>query len=281
VIKILKKKEILRLKQVEHILNEKNILSKIDHPFIVNLKCTFQDQRYVYLVMEYIVGGEFFTHLRRHRRFPNKTAQFYAAHIVLVFQYLHSKEIVYRDLKPENLLIDKTGHLKITDFGFAKIVESRTWTLCGTPEYIAPEILLNKGHGKPVDWWALGILIYEMLAGNPPFVDESPMGIYQKILSGKLTFPKFFSEAAKDLIRKLLTADITKRLGNLKNGAADIRNHKWFQDFDWTALYNYQLKAPWIPDVKSDHDTSCFDKYPDSKEAAEPVVLKDDPFKNF
>jgi hypothetical protein len=164
-VKMLKKSEIIRLKQVEHILAEKAILQSLDHPFIVNLHGSFQDRKYLYLIMEFVVGGEFFTHLRRAGRFNNDSSCFYAAQIVLIFQYLHSKDVVYRDLKPENLLLDHTGNIKLTDFGFAKKVDYRTWTLCGTPEYIAPEILLNKGHGKPVDWWALGILIYEMLAG--------------------------------------------------------------------------------------------------------------------
>ena len=128
---------------------------------------TFQDETYLYMVLEYSIGGEFFTHLRKACRFPNDTARFYAAGVVLTFEYLHNRNVIYRDLKPENLLLDNQGHLKICDFGFSKHVEpgSNTWTLCGTPEYLAPEIILNKGHGKAVDWWALGVLIFEMLAG--------------------------------------------------------------------------------------------------------------------
>ncbi|KAF4700337.1 protein kinase A catalytic subunit, partial [Perkinsus olseni] len=131
--------------------------------------------------------------------------------------------------KPENILLCADGYSKLTDFGFAKIIEpgARTYTLCGTPEYIAPEVLLNKGHGKPVDWWTLGILIYEMIVGQPPFCDEEPMGIYQKILAGKIYFPKYFDKNAKGLVKKLLTADLSKRYGNLKNGADDIKKHKW------------------------------------------------------
>jgi len=207
-LKILKKSAIIRLKQVDHITSEKEILMSLSHPFIVNLFGCFHDPRYLYLVLEYVVGGEFFTHLRKAGRFDNDTARFYAAGITTIFEYCHSKNIIYRDLKPENVLLGKDGYLKLTDFGFAKIIEYRTYTLCGTPEYIAPEVLLNKGHGKPVDWWTLGILVYEMIVGYPPFVDEDPMGIYQKILSGKIVFPKFFDKSGIVLVKKLLTADL-------------------------------------------------------------------------
>lgn len=163
--KMLKKAEVVRLKQVEHINSEKEILAQINHPFLVNLYCTFQDDRNLYMLLEYVVGGELFSHLRRAGKFSNETTMIYAGEIVLALEYLHSLDIIYRDLKPENLLLDEEGHIRITDFGFAKKVEDRTWTLCGTPEYLAPEIIQSKGHGKAVDWWALGILIYEMLAG--------------------------------------------------------------------------------------------------------------------
>eukprot|EP00002_Diphylleia_rotans_P030790 TRINITY_DN6367_c0_g1_i2.p1 TRINITY_DN6367_c0_g1~~TRINITY_DN6367_c0_g1_i2.p1 ORF type:complete len:372 (+),score=50.54 TRINITY_DN6367_c0_g1_i2:46-1161(+) len=184
--KIMKKLEVVRLKQVEHINTEKRILNQLRHPFIVTLYCSFQDDRSLYMLLEYINGGEIFSHLRRMGRFAPEAARFYSAQIVLILEYLHSLDIVYRDLKPENLLLDRQGYLKITDFGFAKVVIDRTWTLCGTPEYLAPEIIQSKGHGKGVDWWALGVLIYEMLVGYPPFFDDHPFGVYEKILSGKI-----------------------------------------------------------------------------------------------
>lgn len=282
-LKMLKKTEIIRLKQVEHIKAEKAILSRITHPYIVNLYHTFQDERCIYMLMEYVVGGELFSQLRREGRFVNDTARFYASEIILALEYLHNQNIVYRDLKPENLLLDKDGHIKITDFGFAKVVEDRTWTLCGTPEYLAPEIIQSKGHGKGVDWWALGILIYEMLAGYPPFYDDNPFGIYQKILAGKIDFPRHFDPNAKDLIKKLLTADRTKRFGCLKAGAGDIKTHKWFKGVEWDKLAFRQVKPPMVPQVAGDTDTSNFDKYPDSEEdQSPPLVGKDrDAFKDF
>ena len=168
------------------------------------------------MLFEYICGGELFSRLRKDGRFANDVALFYACEIALSLQYLHRMNIVYRDLKPENLLIDKEGHIKITDFGFAKqLTNDRTYTLCGTPEYLAPEIIKGSkvGYGKSVDWWALGILIFEMLSGYPPFYDNEPIGIYKKIVAGIIEFPRFFDVKAKDVIRKLLNPDLNYRLG--------------------------------------------------------------------
>lgn len=144
--------------------------------------------------MPYIAGGELFTYLRSEGNFAADQAMFYCAQVTLMFEYLQTKHILYRDLKPENVLIDEDGYLKLTDFGFAKVVETRTYTLCGTPEYLAPEVLLNKGHGKPVDWWTLGILTYEMIAGIDPFNNAEPMTIYTNILKGKIKFPRDFDK---------------------------------------------------------------------------------------
>lgn len=195
-----------------------------------------------------------------------------------IFEYLHGKNIVYRDLKPENILIEKTGYLKLTDFGFAKIIEGRTYTLCGTPEYLAPEIILNKGHGKPVDWWTTGILLYEMIAGIDPFSDDDPMMVYQKILKGKIKFPSTFDSNAKSLVKHLLEADLTKRYGNLKGGVSDIKGHRLFKNLDFTLLSQKQLPPPYIPKVKNNSDIGNFANYPDSDKVAVSVKKSDDPF---
>ena len=280
VMKILKKNEIIKQKQVDHVYSEFNILASLKHPFIVQLVgYNFEDPKYIYFIMDYIQGGELFTLLRTKGNFPVPQTRFYIAHIITIFEYLHSKNIVYRDLKPENILINKNGYLKLTDFGFAKILDNeKTYTLCGTPEYLAPEIILNKGHGKAVDWWTLGILLYEMLVGIDPFSDDDPMKTYQKILKGKINFPKTIDKDAKSLIKHLLTQDTSKRFGCLKNGVKDILNHRFFDGFDWKNFVYLTLTPPYIPDVKSEDDTSNFEKYPESDLETPAIDKKNDPF---
>ncbi|KAH7421598.1 hypothetical protein KP509_13G065400 [Ceratopteris richardii] len=260
-IKVLSKALIINQKQISHLKSEKEILQKIDFPFIVNLVGYSQDSNYVYLIMDYVCGGEFFTYLRNMRSFDEDTARFYAAQVLVIFEYLHSMDIIYRDLKPENILLDDKGNIKLADFGFAKKIDRRTYTLCGTPDYLAPEIILGKGHGKPVDWWAFGVLIYEMMAGCAPFYDNDPMATYQKILSGKLVFPASFSRSAKDLIRKLLTAELSKRLGCLKGGVDDIKNHSWFANVNWENIMKRRESPPIRPKTEGPDDTSNFEDY--------------------
>ncbi|KAI4554106.1 hypothetical protein MJG53_019405 [Ovis ammon polii x Ovis aries] len=235
--------DIIRLKQEQHVHNEKSVLKEVDHPFLVKLFWTGHDDRFLYMLMEFVPGGELFSYLRNRGRFSSNTGLFYAAEIVCAIEYLHSRDIVYRDLKPENILLDRDGHVKLTDFGFAKKLVDKTWTLCGTPEYLAPEVIQSKGHGRAVDWWALGILIFEMLSGFPPFFDDNAFGIYQKILAGKIDFPRHLEFSVKDLIRKLLVTDRTRRLGNMKNGAEDVKQHRWFRLVDWGAVPEKKLKV--------------------------------------
>jgi serine/threonine protein kinase len=215
------------------------------------MKGMTQDKKFIYFLLEYIAGGELFTVLRSDGSFSVEQSKFYSAQIITIFDYLHSKHIIFRDLKPENILINSNGYLKLTDFGFAKrLMEGKTFTLCGTPEYLAPEIILNKGHGKAVDWWTLGILTYEMLVGIDPFNDEDPMMVYQKIIKGKIKFPKTIDSDAKSLIKHLLDEDTSKRYGCLKNGTQDIFEHRWFKNFDWNSLLNMTIPAQYIPKIK-------------------------------
>ncbi|CAO3629230.1 unnamed protein product [Cunninghamella blakesleeana] len=273
--KVLKKTEVVRLKQVEHTNNEKHILELVAHPFLVNMWGTFQDDSNLYMVLDYIAGGEMFSLLRRSQKFPDHVAKFYAGEVLLAIEYLHSKDIIYRDLKPENILLDSQGHVKITDFGFAKYVPDVTWTLCGTPDYLAPEVIQSKGYGKAVDWWSLGVLIYEMLAGHPPFFDEDHLKLYEKILGGNIRWPSYFDPLAVSLLKKLLTADLSKRYGNLKGGSDDIKRHGWFEGVDFNLLLARQIRAPYIPSIRGDGDASHFDKYPETNEQYGATGLND------
>ena len=265
--KVLRKTEIVRLRQVEHVNAERYILSRVHHPFVVDLFATFQDSLNVYMLMSYVPGGELFTHLRRAQRFTPDVTRFYLATIILALRYLHSFNIIYRDLKPENLLLDSRGYLRLTDFGFAKIVDDRTWTLCGTPEYLAPEIIQSDGHGKAADWWALGVLIFEMIAGYPPFYGDTPVKVYEKILAGRLEFPPSFKDESTDLVRRLLNPDPALRLGGSRAGSVEVRNHPWFAGIDWVAVYKRAYMAPVQPKIQHSGDTSCFEEYEEEKPA--------------
>jgi len=275
-LKILPINHVIKLKQVEHVKNEKNILQEIQHPFLLSLIWSYKDQTNLYLMFPYVCGGELFTYLRMAGTFPLTTTLFYTAEIVSAFSYLHSHNIVYRDLKPENILLDRDGHIIISDFGFSKRVPDKTWTLCGTPEYLAPEILQSKGHNKAVDWWALGILIYEMLAGYPPFFDENPFVIYEKILAGEIGWPQQVDGLAKDLVKKLLEHDRTKRLGNMKMGAEDVKNHKFFQGLDWLCVLNRKLVPPIVPSVMAENDSRNYIIYNGNTELSTGTASEED-----
>lgn len=265
--KVLEKENIVKMKQVEHTLYEKRVLEAIRFPFTVSMEFSFKDNSYIYFIMPFVPGGEMFTHLRRMKKFEETLAKFYASQVILALEYLHFCNLVYRDLKPENILIDRNGYLKITDFGFCKVMRGRTWTLCGTPEYLAPELILSRGYGFSVDWWSFGVLMFEMNAGYPPFYSNEPMKTYESIVAGRYRCPSSFSTDLRDLIRNTLQVDITKRYGVMKNSVLDFKNHKWFKGIEWDAILNCKVTPPFVPKCKSLHDTSNFDKYNE-----EPVV---------
>jgi len=258
-IKILNRYTIFRHKQIEHVQNEKNVLASVRHPNIVRLFGSTNDSENLYLVMEYIPGGELFTYIRRFGKLNFGTVKFYVAELVLVLEYLHSRNLIYRDLKPENILLDSEGNVKLTDFGFSKFVTDRTWTMCGTPDYLAPEVIAGQGHGKAVDWWSLGILVFEMLAGYPPFTDENTLGLFAKIREpGLLVYPEFFPPEAVDFIRNLLVVDPTRRLGMTRRGVLDIRAHPFFNGIDWNGIAERKTPAPLKPKLKGPEDTSNY-----------------------
>ncbi|KAI0067576.1 kinase-like protein [Artomyces pyxidatus] len=265
-VKVLPKDKIVRSKQVDHTNNEQQMLLSVQHPFIINLWGSFQDALNLYMVMDFVPGGELFTLLRRSNRFPDPVAKFYAAEVALALNHLHTLDIVYRDLKPENILLGLDGHIKIADFGFAKYCPNTTWTLCGTPDYLAPEVINQCRYNKSVDWYALGVLIFEMLTGLPPFhrPDDSPMALYGRIQSGPacIRFPAI-NILAKDLVLKFLEGNPSKRYGNLRHGAGDVFAHPWFREVDWEKLRNREITAPYLPKVAGEGDASAFEKYPE------------------
>jgi len=264
-LKTMHKSEVVRHAQVTNVLNEKQLMLLCVHPFVLRLHATYMDKDRLYLLLEFVQGGELFSvlHTPRADGVPEAHARFYGAGVCAALAAIHEKNVAYRDLKPENIMVDGRGYPKIVDFGFAKVVARKTYTLCGTPEYLAPEIVLGRGHNKCVDWWAFGVLVYEMIAGYSPFAD--PVGsdqvvICKNIINGKLVFPKKFSREAQDLCRKLLHRAPVDRLGAhyAQSGVAD---HKWFGPVDADKLLAYGEKAPWIPRIKSALDCSNFEPY--------------------
>lgn len=257
----------VRMSQKTNIQNERQAMLILNHQFLVKLYRTFHNECYLYFLLELCLGGELFSVLQKREGKPlvDKDANFYTGSVLIAFEYMHSKKIIYRDLKPENLLLDLDGYLKITDFGYAKQLEGgeRTFTLCGTPDYLAPEVIRSIGHDEAVDWWCLGILTFEMLASNPPFYDENPMRCYERIKKLDFKCPKFFSEEAKDFVSKLLVKKPRERLGMSSSGANMIKQHKWFANFSFDDLLARKLTPPIIPKLKDSYDNSCFDTYED------------------
>jgi len=250
----------------EWLLREKRVLEELEHPFIVGIHATYSDDKNLFLLLGVALGGDLYRLIEKLGQVPEKIARFYAASLVLALSHIHGLEIIYRDLKPENVLLDSQGYVKLCDFGFAKKVTDRTYTRCGTPDYTAPEMLLNQGVNQACDWWALGILIFEMLSGVPPFTDPGgdDMKTYQNITHGELSRCYPDSSAATDearaLIQGLCTVKVAYRLGYLKGGADDVMAHAWFVAFDWDGLVNMTIEPPWRPSLSSSDDTTCFDE---------------------
>lgn len=265
------KKQIVAKRQEEHMLFEKKILKAIQCDFIVRLYAAFKDTRYIYMVMEFCGGGEVWTKLKEVGRFDEPTAVFCTACVVEAYAYLHKKNIMYRDLKPENLMLDMKGYVKLVDFGFARelVRGEKTYSFVGTPEYMAPEIIQNQGHDFAVDFWSLGILIFELLAGSPPFSSSEPQKIYAKILDGVLKYPPYLSEAAKSIISKLCRPRPGQRLGNTKNGIKDVRHHRWFGSMNWHKLRVGQLDAPTVRLIRKGPSYINFDRFPHDPTKAE------------
>ncbi|CAH1423958.1 unnamed protein product [Lactuca virosa] len=305
--KKLKKSEMLRRGQVEHVKAERNLLAEVDSNCIVKLYCSFQDNEYLYLIMEYLPGGDMMTLLMRKDTLTEDEARFYVAETVLAIESIHKHNYVHRDIKPDNLLLDRYGHLRLSDFGLCKPLDCSTleetdfatgdhvsnstgeghsaapkrtqqeqlqhwqknrrtlaYSTVGTPDYIAPEVLLKKGYSLECDWWSLGAIMYEMLVGYPPFYSDDPMSTCRKIVHWKshLKFPQEaqLSFEAKDLISRLL-CNVNHRLGS--KGAHEIKVHPWFKGIDWDRIYH--MDAAFIPEVKDELDTQNFEKFEESE----------------
>uniref|UniRef100_UPI00398E46A6 RAC-gamma serine/threonine-protein kinase isoform X1 n=2 Tax=Selachii TaxID=119203 RepID=UPI00398E46A6 len=244
--KILKKEIIIAKDEVAHTLTESRVLKNTRHPFLTSLKYSFQTKDRLCFVMEYVNGGELFFHLSRERVFSEDRTRFYGAEIVSALDYLHSEKIVYRDLKLENLMLDKDGHIKITDFGLCKegITDAATMkTFCGTPEYLAPEVLEDNDYGRAVDWWGLGVVMYEMMCGRLPFYNQDHEKLFELILMEDIKFPRTLSSDAKSLLSGLLIKDPNKRLGGCPEDAKDIMQHSFFSGINWQDVYDKKTPA--------------------------------------
>ncbi|KAJ4885962.1 Serine/threonine-protein kinase AtPK2/AtPK19 [Raphanus sativus] len=286
--KVMRKDKIMEKNHAEYMKAERDILTKIDHPFIVQLKYSFQTKYMLYLVLDFINGGHLFFQLYHQGLFWEELARVYTAEIISAVSHLHEKGIMHRDLKPENILMDVDGHVMLTDFGLAKEFEenTRSNSMCGTTEYMAPEIIRGKGHDKAADWWSVGILLYEMLTGKPPFIGSRGK-IEQKIVKDKIKLPKFLSSEAHSLLKGLLQKEPERRLGSGPSGAGEIKEHKWFKGMNWKKLEAREVKPSFKPEISGRQCIANFDKCwtemsvldsPASSPSSDPKV---NPFTNF
>jgi len=295
--KVLKKAVIVRNKETKeidqdinvHAKMERDVLAAVRHPFIVDLKYAFQARNKVYLIMEYLAGGELFMQLQKERMLMEDTAIFYLSQILLALEHLHKNGIIYRDLKPENIMLDRNGHIKLTDFGCIKESsdEELSFTFCGTVEYMAPEILNRSGHGKEVDWWSFGILIHDMLTGAPPYTGNNRKIITERVLKGKLQLKNYLTPNAKDILKKLLNRQVEKRLGFGESDANALKEHRFFSGVMWEDVLSRTTQPPFLPHLSSPDDVSNFDDEFTSKPAIDsppgpaPSPSVDDVFLGF
>mmetsp|Transcript_42788 Transcript_42788/g.64390 ORF Transcript_42788/g.64390 Transcript_42788/m.64390 type:complete len:807 (+) Transcript_42788:41-2461(+) len=265
-LKIQNKRELLGHHQVDGVLREKAVMASLDHVFVIKLVNTFQDEKSLYMLLKLVQGGELFSILHTSSRdgVKESSAKFYAACILKGLAYMHDRHILYRDLKPENVLIDSTGYCVIVDLGFAKVVMDKTYTLCGTPLYLAPEVILSRGHDKGADYWSLGVLIYEMIFGGTPFFDNhiDQITLFKRIVRGQFMFPPVNSSSeSQDLIKRLMEKRPTERLGTFAKGHHDISEHPWFAGIDFNKVQKKEMKAPWVPKIKNALDVGHFDSW--------------------
>ena len=258
--KILDKKKKKKKNQVSHTQTERALLEKLKHPFIVRLNYAFQDSKRLYFLTEFLQGGELFFHLRKNSGYKEKAVRFYMCQILLALEYMHNNNYIYRDLKPENILIDKEGNIKLTDFGLSKILpeeEKTTYTMCGTAEYLAPEILFGKGYDKTCDWFSFGVVLFEMFCGYHPFKPKGQR-IDPKIYLRKTFIPEKVPKTPRDLIEKLFVSNPKKRLGY--RGADEVKQHPFFKGVDFDKVLRKEYKPPFIPKLKDDLDLRYFDE---------------------
>ena len=257
--KVLDKKYIINKKQISHTKTERIALEKLKHPFISKLNYAFQDSINLYFITEFLQGGDLFFHLKKSGEFKEKVVKFYMAQVLLALEYMHNNNYIYRDLKPENIMIDNEGNIKLTDFGLSKIVKPKemTYTLCGTAEYLAPEIVFGQGYDKTCDWFSFGVVVFEMFCGYHPFRTKNKK-IDPAIYLRKTYIPDKVGKDAKDLIERLFVTDPKRRLGF--NSADEVKNHPFFKDIDFDKVLKKEYKPPFVPKLESDTDLKYFDE---------------------
>ena len=262
--KILNKNYIKIKKQEQNTKTERNLMVQMDCPFIVNIKFAFQDSQKLYIISEFLQGGDMFFHMNSgvKKTLKFQRIKFYAVELVLAIDYLHKNKMIYRDLKPENILLDSDGHVKLTDFGLSKVLENendKTFTICGTPQYLAPEVILQKGYDTSIDWWSLGCVLYQMLTGKIPFTIEKGMKLNMNIYKKEIKYPEDIDENFKDLLQKLLMINPEERIGNGFEGGNEIKGHSFFEDVEWDKAWEREITPPFIPKLNSDTDLRYFD----------------------